>query len=120
MLEVLKKRFEENQNRHPDLVWTLVEQRLKEHPEQLEILKRMEETGGEPDTIGVDENTGKLIFCDCSTETPKGRRSLCYDDEALRKRKQSAFRKRSAPGRRDRCTADDRRTVPQTAGTRTV
>ncbi|MBQ6490294.1 MAG: DUF4256 domain-containing protein [Solobacterium sp.] len=87
MLEVLKKRFEENQNRHPDLVWTLVEQRLKEHPEQLEILKRMEETGGEPDTIGVDENTGKLIFCDCSTETPKGRRSLCYDDEALRKRK---------------------------------
>ena len=87
MLEVLKKRFEENQNRHPDLVWTLVEQRLKEHPEQLEILKRMEETGGEPDMIGVDENTGKLIFCDCSTETPKGRRSLCYDDEALRKRK---------------------------------
>ncbi|MDO4192564.1 MAG: DUF4256 domain-containing protein [Erysipelotrichaceae bacterium] len=87
MLEALKKRFEENQNRHPDLVWTLVEQRLKEHPEQLEILKRMEETGGEPDTIGVDENTGKLIFCDCSTETPKGRRSLCYDDEALRKRK---------------------------------
>lgn len=87
MLEVLKKRFEENQNRHPDLVWTLVEQRLKEHPEQLEILKRMEETGGEPDTIGVDENTGKLIFCDCSTETPKGHRSLCYDDEALRKRK---------------------------------
>lgn len=87
MLEVLKKRFEENQNRHPELEWTFVKQRLNEHPEQLEILKRMEETGGEPDTIGVDENTGKLIFCDCSIETPKGRRSLCYDDEALRKRK---------------------------------
>lgn len=87
MLEVLKKRFEENQNRHPGLTWTFVEQRLNEHPEQLEILKRMEETGGEPDTFGVDENTGKLIFCDCCAETPKGRRSLCYDDEALRKRK---------------------------------
>lgn len=87
MIEILKKRFEENMNRHPDLEWASAEQRLKEHPEQLEILKRMEDSGGEPDTIGFDVNTGKLIFCDCCAESPKGRRSLCYDDAALLKRR---------------------------------
>ncbi len=88
MIEVLKKRFEENLNRHPDLAWETVEKRLNDHPAALEILKKMEETGGEPDTIGYDE-TGRLIFCDCSPETPSGRRSLCYDEEALRKRKKN-------------------------------
>ena len=72
-------------NRHPDIAWDQVEARLRENPEVLEKLRKMEETGGQPDVIGTDEN-GKFIFCDCSPETPAGRRSLCYDDEALRKR----------------------------------
>ena len=69
MLQVLKTRFQENKNIHTDLNWQDVEKRLLEHPASLEILKRMEETGGEPDTIGYDEKTGKLIFCDCSKES---------------------------------------------------
>jgi hypothetical protein len=84
MLETLKKRFEENMNRHPDLLWSTVEERLKEKPEVLEVLKRMEESGGEVDVIALPQ--GKLIYCDCAKETPAGRRSLCYDEEALRKR----------------------------------
>ena len=87
MIEILKKRFEDNMTRHPGLKWEDVEARLSEGA--LEILKNMEETGGEPDTIGVDAETGKLIFCDCSKETPEGRRSLCYDEEALMKRKKN-------------------------------
>ena len=86
MLELLKKRFHENMTRHPGLDWETVEQRLREDPDALEVLRRMEESGGEPDTAGFDDETGKLIFCDCAKETPAGRRSLCYDDEALRKR----------------------------------
>ncbi len=86
MLELLKKRFHENMTRHPGLDWKTVEQRLREDPDALEVLRRMEESGGEPDTVGFDDETGKLIFCDCAKETPAGRRSLCYDDEALRKR----------------------------------
>ena len=85
MLELLKKRFHENMTRHPGLDWETVEQRLREDPDAFEVLRRMEESGGEPDTLGFDE-AGRLIFCDCSAETPAGRRSLCYDDEALRKR----------------------------------
>lgn len=85
MIETLKERFEKNMNRHPDIAWNQVEARLRENPEVLEKLRKMEETGGQPDVIGTDEN-GKFIFCDCSPETPAGRRSLCYDDEALRKR----------------------------------
>ena len=86
MTEQLRKRFEENRQRHPDLCWEDVEKLLRDNPEVLEVLKRMEETGGEPDTIGRDPESGKLIYCDCSKETPAGRRSLCYDEEALRKR----------------------------------
>ena len=89
MIEILKSRFDQNMMRHPDLVWETVEERLHGNPEALEALRRMEESGGEPDTIGVEEATGKLIFCDCSKETPSGRRSLCYDDEALQKRKKN-------------------------------
>ena len=85
MIKRLKERFEKNMNRHTDIAWDQVEARLRENPEVLEKLRKMEETGGQPDVIGTDEN-GKFIFCDCSPETPAGRRSLCYDDEALRKR----------------------------------
>ena len=87
--EVLKNRFYRNMTRHPDLQWEFVEARLNENTEALEVIRRMEESGGEPDTIGLDEETGKLIFCDCSEESPSGRRSLCYDDEALKKRKKN-------------------------------
>ncbi len=86
MLEILKKRFHENMGRHADVDWDPVEQRLLAAPHTLEILWRMEESGGEPDTIGFDGNSEKLIFCDCSKESPAGRRSLCYDEEALEKR----------------------------------
>ncbi len=86
MIELLKRRFLENMTRHPDLSWETAETRLRANESALEILKRMEESGGEPDVIGLDDATGRLIFCDCSKESPSGRRSLCYDDEALRKR----------------------------------
>ena len=86
MLELLQTRFHKNMALHPDLAWSDVEARLREAPDAMEVLRRMEESGGEPDTIGFDAATGKLIFCDCAAESPVGRRSLCYDDEALRKR----------------------------------
>ena len=86
MIEILRARFPDHLNLHPDLEWSEVEKRLREAPGALEVLRRMEESGGEPDTIGYDAQTGKLIFCDCARESPSGRRSLCYDDEALRKR----------------------------------
>ena len=87
MLEILKTRFQDNKNLHMELSWLDVEKRLLEHPDSMDILRRMEESGGEPDTIGYDEKTGKLIFCDCVKESPSGRRSLCYDNKALQKRK---------------------------------
>jgi hypothetical protein len=89
ILDILKNRFFQNMTRHPDLGWEFVETRLNENKEVLEVLRLMEESGGEPDTIGIDETSGKLIFCDCSSESPAGRRSLCYDDEALQKRKKN-------------------------------
>ena len=87
MLEILKNRFTENKDRHPNLQWEVVESRLKDNPAALKALRNMEESGGEPDTIGFDEAGEKFIFCDCSKESPAARRSLCYDDEALQKRK---------------------------------
>ncbi|WP_211280465.1 DUF4256 domain-containing protein [Pseudoscardovia radai] len=89
MIEVLKNRFLDNPMRHQGIAWEAVEMRLNGNPEALAILKRMEESGGEPDAIGFDEKTGGLIFCDCSKESPTGRRSLCYDDSALLKRKKN-------------------------------
>jgi len=86
MLEILRARFLDHMDLHPDLEWSEVERRLRENPSAMEVLRRMEESGGEPDTIGFDAKTGKLIFCDCAQESPSGRRSLCYDDEALQKR----------------------------------
>ncbi len=87
--DLLKRRFDERPELHPGLSWEYVEQRLADHPDALEVLARMEETGGEPAAVLVDEKSGELVFCDCSKESPAGRRSLCYDDEALRKRKRN-------------------------------
>ena len=86
MLEIIKARFSEHMELHPDLEWSELERRLREDPKAVEVLQRMEKSGGEPDTIGYDEKTGKLIFCDCSKESPTGRRSLCYDEKALQGR----------------------------------
>ena len=83
MLERLKTRFLEHRNLHPGLEWSEVEHRLREAPAAIAVLQKMEESGGEPDTMGYDVKTGKLIFCDCAKESPVGRRSLCYDEKAL-------------------------------------
>lgn len=86
MLDLLRKRFCENAARHGDLAWRDVENCLRKSPGALALLRRMDDSGGEPDVLGVDADAGVLLFCDCAKETPAGRRSLCYDDEALRKR----------------------------------
>ena len=86
MIELLKARFSEHKERHSDLEWLEVEQRLRAFPAAIAVLQKMEESGGEPDTMGYDVKTGKLIFCDCAKESPVGRRSLCYDEKALRGR----------------------------------
>ena len=90
LLRVLKARFEKNMNRHKGLAWDNLRIRLEstEAKEKLWAINEMERTGGEPDVMGHDEKTGEYIFCDCSTESPKGRRSLCYDREALESRKE--------------------------------
>lgn len=88
LLLVLRGRFEENMKRHKGLEWAKVWARLEAHPEKLRSLDEMETTGGEPDVVGYDKKTGEYIFCDCSAESPKGRRSLCYDGEALESRKE--------------------------------
>ena len=88
LLITLRARFEKNMNRHKVLEWNKIQAKLLANPEKIWSLNKMEETGGEPDVVGYDENTGEYIFYDCSTESPKGRRSLCYDHEALESRKQ--------------------------------
>jgi hypothetical protein len=87
ILQRLKSRFEENMNRHKGLEWDSVQARLNAAPEKLWSLFEMEKSGGEPDVVGFEEESGKYIFFDCSTESPKGRRSVCYDREALESRK---------------------------------
>ena len=89
LLMVLKDRFEKNMNRHKNLVWTKVQAKLEVNPEILWSLNEMESTGGEPDIIGLDKTTGEYIFYDCSAESPQGRRSLCYDREALESRRKN-------------------------------
>ncbi len=89
LLNVLQARFEKNMNRHPGLAWANVKARLEAHPEKLRSLNEMESTGGEPDVVGFDQYTGEYIFYDCSAESPTGRRSLCYDREALELRKEN-------------------------------
>ncbi|MFF3921754.1 DUF4256 domain-containing protein [Paenibacillus lactis] len=88
LLQTLKARFEKNMNRHPGLEWADVQAKLEANPEKLWSLHEMEETGGEPDVVGHDGKTGEYIFYDCSAESPKGRRSVCYDREALESRKE--------------------------------
>jgi hypothetical protein len=88
LLTTLKARFEKNMNRHPGLEWTKVRARLEANAEKLWSLAEMERTGGEPDIVGQDKNTGEYVFYDCSPECPKGRTSLCYDREALDARKE--------------------------------
>ena len=88
LLTILKMRFEKNPTRHKDIEWEKVLVKLEAAPEKLWSLNEMEATGGEPDVIGYDKKTAEYIFCDCSTETPKGRRSLCYDRAALESRKE--------------------------------
>lgn len=88
LLRALKARFEKNMNRHQGLEWAKVQAKLEAHPEKLWSLNEMEGTGGEPDVVGYDKKTGEHIFYDCSAESPKGRRSVCYDREALESRKE--------------------------------
>lgn len=88
LLGTLKTRFEKNMTRHPGLDWALVQTRLELNPEKLWSLSEMERTGGEPDVVGFDQKTSEFLFYDCSAETPKDRRNLCYDREALDARKE--------------------------------
>ncbi len=88
LLTTVKARFEKNMNRHPGLEWAKVRARLEAKAEKLWSLNEMERTGGEPDIVGQDQNTGEYAFYDCSPESPKGRTSLCYDREALDSRKE--------------------------------
>jgi hypothetical protein len=88
ILRALKARFEKNMNRHKGLEWAQVQAKLEANTEKLWSLHEMERTGGEPDVVGHDKKTGEYIFYDCSAETPKSRRSICYDREALDSRKE--------------------------------
>ncbi|HEX5154131.1 MAG TPA: DUF4256 domain-containing protein [Parafilimonas sp.] len=88
LLKTLKARFEKNRKRHEDIEWDKVQARLKANTEKLWSLNAMEETGGEPDVVGYDKKTNEYVFYDCAAESPKGRRSLCYDREALNSRKE--------------------------------
>ncbi|MBN2001441.1 DUF4256 domain-containing protein [candidate division KSB1 bacterium] len=88
LLRTLKVRFEKNINRHQGLEWAKVQAKLEANTEKLWSLHEMESTGGEPDVIGYDNKTGEYTFYDCSAESPKGRRSVCYDREALESRKE--------------------------------
>jgi Protein of unknown function (DUF4256) len=88
LLATLKARFEKNMNRHKGLEWAKVQAKLEGDPKKLSSLNEMETTGGEPDVVGHDKKTGEYVFYDCSAESPKGRRSVCYDPEALESRKE--------------------------------
>ena len=88
LLATLKARFEKNAGRHKNLDWEKVQARLERDPAKLRSLHEMEQSGGEPDVIGYDRKSGEFLFCDCAAETPKGRRSLCYDREAQESRKE--------------------------------
>ncbi|MFC2037022.1 DUF4256 domain-containing protein [Chloroflexota bacterium] len=88
LLRTLKARFEENMNRHKGLEWAKVQEKLEANTEKLWSLNEMERTGGEPDVVGHDRETGEYIFFDCSAESPKGRRSVCYDREGQESRKE--------------------------------
>jgi len=89
LISVLKTRFEKNKDRHADLVWAQVQEKLEANPEKLWSLDEMEKTGGEPDVVGYDNATDEYNFVDCAAESPAGRRSICYDREGLESRKEN-------------------------------
>ncbi|MCU7618582.1 DUF4256 domain-containing protein [Chryseobacterium sp. PBS4-4] len=89
LLDVLQQRFEKNKNRHQDLDWAKIEEKLKANPSKLWSINEMEISGGEPDVVDYDKLTGEYLFFDCSAESPKDRRSFCYDREALDSRKEN-------------------------------
>ena len=89
LLELLQTRFEKNMNRHKGIEWEKVHAKLVGNAQKIWSLSEMEKTGGEPDVIGFDKKTNEYIFCDCSPESPAGRRSFCYDEEALKSRKEN-------------------------------
>src|SRR6187431_3290473 len=88
LFNALKARFEKNMNRHKGLEWSKVQAKMEADPEKLWSLNEMERTGGEPDVVGLDKKSGEYIFFDCAAESPKGRRSICYDREGLEARKE--------------------------------
>lgn len=88
LIGLLEDRFHQNKQRHPEIKWETVLERLHAHPKKLSILLAMEKSGGEPDVIGHDKNSREVTFCDCAAESPKERRSLCYDQQALDSRKE--------------------------------
>ncbi len=88
LIEILKSRFEKNMKRHKGIEWNDVESKLKKHPGKLWSLNEMEITGGEPDVVVLNKKSGEIIFIDCAAESPKGRRSVCYDREGLDSRKE--------------------------------
>lgn len=89
LLTILKNRFEKNMQRHKGLEWSKVQEKLEANADKLWSLNEMEQTDGEPDVVGYDKKTGEYIFYDCAAESPKGRRSICYDHEALESRKEN-------------------------------
>lgn len=89
LLETLKNRFDKNSNRHQELEWAKIQAKLEANPQKLWSLNEMEKTEGEPDVVGYDKTTDEYLFYDCAAESPKGRRSVCYDQEALDARKEN-------------------------------
>jgi hypothetical protein len=89
IIDTLRERFAGHEQRHWNVAWETVEERLQDRPEMVKVLAEMERTGGEPDVIAVDGDSGEVVFCDCAAESPAGRRSLCYDDQALAARKEA-------------------------------
>jgi hypothetical protein len=87
LLQILNNRFLKNMKRHPNIKWENVKEKIMNNPSKSDTLAQMEMTGGEPDVIGIDPVTFEILYCDCSSETPKGRVSLCYDQQAWNKRK---------------------------------
>jgi hypothetical protein len=90
LLQTLQARFEKHMQRHRDIAWADVRARLDAHPETLQALEAMEASGGEPDVVDREAGTGRIVFCDCSAESPSGRRSVCYDRDARTSRKEHA------------------------------
>ena len=88
LFSILKDRFEKNRNRHKGLDWPAIQTKMEANPAKIWSLNEMEKTGGEPDVIGIDKKTGEYLFIDCAAESPKGRRSICYDRKALESRKE--------------------------------